>query len=292
MKKIFIITFILLFLLPLPSRSEDVYSENLVIVMDCSGSMEGHKLMQAKIALKEILKYVPAGTQIGLLSFSRDTGGWNYQLGPRNDEMLINAIDRLKSGGGTPLGEYMRYGAERLLKEKQKQLGYGNYRLLVITDGEASDRELVERYTPDIMAKGINIDLIGVYMNSAHSLSQMVHSYREANDTESLKTAITEVLAEIGDKQDAAATDDAFEIISGLPQEMATGIISAISSTTDKPIGESARAAKIVADRAVLQSTASKKKVQQSNNKDSFFPNMFLFIVGMIIISQIFFKKR
>jgi len=294
MKKIILILFTILFFLPCSSRSEDFDNGNLVIVMDCSGSMDGKKIGQAKHALKEILNYVPNNTHIGLLAFGGSQSGWKYDLGPRNDNQLIRAINSLKTGGRTPLGEYMKYGAQRLLKQKEKQLGYGNYRLLVITDGEASDQDLVDKYTPDIMAKGINVDLIGVYMNTAHSLSRMVHSYREAHDTASLKQAIEEVLAEISDKKDTTTTDDAFGIIAGIPQEMATEIISAISSTADQPIGEGEGSRQFEKERMSDQRATSNKKAPQAKSPGALFGTIFLFffVFIIIIIIQFLFKKR
>jgi len=80
---------------------------------------------------------------------------WLYPLGPRDDAKLMQAIDRPQPGGGTPLGAYLKKGTDRLLEERAKQFGYGTFRLLVVTDGEAGDKELVERYTPEVIARGI-----------------------------------------------------------------------------------------------------------------------------------------
>ncbi|MCG2712970.1 MAG: VWA domain-containing protein [Candidatus Omnitrophica bacterium] len=238
MKKIIGMLFAIILFFPLPLRAEGLYNENLVIVMDCSGSMEGHKIAQAKAALKEVLAYVPATTHIGLLSFGNNSG-WKYDLGPRNDARLIQAIDSLSPGGMTPLGQYMKIGADRLLQQKQKQLGYGTYRLLVITDGEAQEPRFVDRYTPQIMARGITLDVIGVFMENRHTLSRLSHSYRQANDTASLKQAISEVLAEIGAQpDDATAAANAFEIISGLKNEAVPGIIAALANSPDSAIDE------------------------------------------------------
>lgn len=237
MKKIIGLISALLFCLPLWMKAEDYCSENLVIVMDCSGSMSGIKIAQAKNALKEILEYIPANTRIGLLSFGENSG-WKYSLGPRDNNKLIQAIDNLYPGGNTPLGEYMKYGADRLLQQREKQLGYGTYRLLVITDGEAQDRNLIDLYTPEIMARGITVDVIGVFMQQKHSLSEMAHSYRQADDADSLKKAITEVLAEVGNQKDDSAAADAFETIAALPDESVPAFITALSYSPDYPIGE------------------------------------------------------
>ena len=289
MKRIFIVMLALHLFFPVRAYCRDLYNNNLIVIMDCSGSMGGSKLREAKTALKEILKHVPDSTHIGLLAFGGKYHGWRYPLGPRDDAKLLNAVNQLDAGGETPLGEFMRYGAEKLLEQKEKQLGYGNYRLLVITDGEATDKDLVNRYTPDIMAKGITIDLIGVYMKQKHSLSRMVHSYREANDTASLKKAISEVLAEISDKSQQQATQDAFEVISGLPDDLTMNIISAITSSTDKAIGDNPRPAS-VQDLQRQQKQRGSNPSQSSRRSQPYMDNG-LIVFGVVAVITIFLLK-
>ena len=181
--------------------------DNVVVVLDCSGSMAAalpgsnlDKMTAAKNALKQVLQTVPPSTHIGLLVFSaRDVkDDWVYPLGPRDDAKLNQAIDPLQPSGGTPLGASLKKGADRLLEARTKQFGYGTFRLLVVTDGEAGDKELVERHTPEIVARGITVDVIGVGMSQRHTLATKVHSYRSANDPASLKrpaTAARELLS-------------------------------------------------------------------------------------------------
>ena len=76
---------------------------------------------------------------------------WVYPLGPKDTQKLIAAIRLPQPSGGTPLGKYLRIGANRLLEQREKQYNYGNYRLLVVTDGEASDTDKVKHYTPEIL---------------------------------------------------------------------------------------------------------------------------------------------
>lgn len=214
----------------------DVYTDNIVILVDCSGSMNGNKITQAKNALKQMLQYIPADSHVGLLAFGSKSG-WKYELGPRDDQQLITAINRLTTGGSTPLGKYMKIAADRLLKRKQQQYGYGSYRLLVITDGEASDPRLVESYTPEIMSRGITVDTIGVFMNEQHSLANMVHSYREANDTASLTLALSEVLGEIGSQAATSAdSEDVFGEVSSLPDEFVNEVIRSLTTAPETPI--------------------------------------------------------
>jgi len=66
---------------------------------------------------------------------------------------LKKAIDPISHGGRTPLGQYMKIGADALLAKKEKQHNYGSYRLLVVTDGEASDQRAVDKLNNAIKLK-------------------------------------------------------------------------------------------------------------------------------------------
>ena len=216
-------------------------TDNVVVVVDASGSMGAPmggstRMSVAKNALKQVLDQIPDTTHVGILVFPR--GDWVYPLGPRKESMLAGAIDSIQSGGGTPLGEYMKRGSDVLLNARRKQFGYGTYRLLVVTDGEAGDARQVEAYTPDIISRGITIDCIGVEMASRHTLATKVHSYRNANDPESLKQAISEVFAEVASGDAGPGGENAFELITDLPEATASAMLKSLSTSGNQPIGE------------------------------------------------------
>lgn len=242
---------LLLVLLSCVRPTAQEFSDNVVIVLDASGSMRDplpgtstRKMDAAKTALKSVVRTVPSTTHIGLLVFSAAgvRNDWVYPLGARNDEELAKAIDRLEPYGATPLGKYIKQGADRLLEARAKQFGYGSYRLLVVTDGEAQDRDLVDRYTPEVMARGITMDVIGVGMSQDHTLATRVHSYRRANDPEALSRAITEVFAEIGGTSTDLAQAETYDMLAGIPAEVASSMIQALSISGNHPIGTKPRA--------------------------------------------------
>jgi uncharacterized protein YegL len=228
-----------------PARAQE-YHDNVVVVLDASGSMKEtlagtrlSKMGAAKNALKTVLQKVPPSTHIGLLVFSTANlkDEWVYPLGPRDDTRLMQAIEGIEAAGGTPLGQFIKKGADRLLQERAKQFGYGTYRMLVVTDGEAQDQELVDRFTPDVMSRGITMDVIGVGMKQDHTLARKSHSYRRANDAAAFNRALTEVFAEIGSSGTDVAQAEAFETIAPIPGEVAAIMIQALSGSGNHPIG-------------------------------------------------------
>ena len=219
---------------------DDIHKDNIVVILDASGSMQDKfsgdrtksKMEAAKAALQEVLSKVPDDTHIGLLVFSGANirNEWVYPLGPKDTEKLIAAIHLPQPSGNTPLGKYIRIGANRLLEQREKQYSYGNYRLLVVTDGEASDADKVKHYTPEILNRQIRIDVIGVDMQTDHMLAKVVDSYRKADNPGELIAAVSEILAETGDTGTDVGGEDAFEYIAPLSSEIAADLIERLTT--------------------------------------------------------------
>lgn len=228
----------------------ELFRDNVVIVLDASGSMNERmhdspvtRMDAAKEALQAVIGRVPDNTQVGLVVFSASNlrNDWTYDLQPVNKAELSKAIELPRPGGATPLGQYLKVGSDRLLKQREAQRGYGTFRLLVVTDGIASDPILVERYLPDVLARGILVDVIGVDMKENHPLATRVRSYRKANDPESLVKAVTSALSEVSSQgpQDAAGQEE-FELVAAFPPEMASAALEALTISGNYPIGEAA----------------------------------------------------
>jgi uncharacterized protein YegL len=179
---------------------------------------------------------------VGVLVFSgyNIQDEWIHPLGPREDAtQLQHAIDRIRPNGRTPLGASIKKGTDRLLVDREAQFGYGSYRLLIVTDGEATDSSLVRRYTPDVIARGITMDVIGVAMSQDHTLATQAHSYRRADDLESLTRAVSDVFAEISsDNTTSTSQEEAFALAAAFPPQMAQEVISALARSGNHPVGE------------------------------------------------------
>jgi uncharacterized protein YegL len=216
---------------------------NVVVVLDDSGSMRERlrsnrrvtKITAAKQALLTVLDELPADAQVGVVALNTRRGDWTIPLGTVNKSRLRQSLSRIRAGGGTPLGETMKIAADALLELRESQR-YGAYKLLIVTDGEAGDPELVERYLPEILSRGLTVDVVGVDMARDHSLATKVHTYRRADDPQSLARAIQEVFAESSQDQGAEPAD--FELLASFPPEFAKAALQALGETGNHPIGE------------------------------------------------------
>jgi hypothetical protein len=243
---------------------------------------------------------IPETTHVGLLVFSGTNvpDPWLYPLGPRDNEALAKAIGLPRPGGNTPLGRFIKIGADRLLDQRTKQYGYGSYRLLVVTDGEATDGALTEQYTPDVIARGITVDVIGVNMNADHTLATKVNSYRRADDPASLQKALSEILAEVSVSGDDTAAAEAFDLLAPLPAELCGSMIQALAQVNNQPIGTNAAVAPARPQpgqrKAARANTAPIPAKQPKEDDDGGFPwvpIIVLLIIGFAVKNAII-KRR
>lgn len=223
----------------------------VVVVIDDSGSMDEamstksgriRRINAAKNALRTVLSNLSADTKVGLLALNRqgEDGNWLYPLAIAERERLLAVVNDLDVNGGTPLGRAMKAATDALLAAREKD-PFGTFRLLVVTDGEATDAVILESYLPDIVRRGITIDVIGVDMQNDHSLATKVHQYRRADDAEALNQAVAAVFAESNAASDQGGESD-FDWIAGLPDEFAAEALAAISQIDNSPVGAQAAA--------------------------------------------------
>jgi hypothetical protein len=226
--------------------SQAFAGQNIVVLLDDSGSMADRmrsdwgirKIEAAQSALLTVLEQVPPDARVGVLALNG--GGadhWVIPLGRVDPDRLKSSLSVVRANGGTPLGEYMKVATDALLKLRERSR-YGTYKLLIVTDGEANDQELVDGYLPDILSRGITIDVIGVDMRQDHSLATQVHTYRRADDPGSLQQALTQVVLgeSTTDARDAGESD--FEVLQGFPDEVASAALDALAKQGNAPIRE------------------------------------------------------
>ncbi len=162
--------------------------------------MQGQRMRDAKIAGLQFVNNVPPDVAIGLYAFDRGGTTQRVALGLNNRADIISAINRLDAGGSTPLGEACVKGAEVLAAKRAMQLGYGEFRLIVLTDGESSDSLTpFTRKMQELLDKGESIPLytIGFQLDGDHALRKWSVFYQNAQDLQELKKALADATAEL-----------------------------------------------------------------------------------------------
>lgn len=159
---------------------------------DCGGQFDS-RVDGAKWAVEEFLKGVSEDANIGLYVFDHNGKREVVELEVGNRFQFLEAVHEIDAGGGTPLANSIEFGVDRLVEQFKKQLGYGEYRLIVVTDGEAQSIPRAARYA---LRYNIPIYTIGLCMDSNHKLSRFSVSYQAAGSSEELAKALAETVAE------------------------------------------------------------------------------------------------
>ena len=221
----------------IPDAKADT-TRNFLIILDQSGSMgegvtdaeaaEYRKLVPnagrgkvsrmdvAKLALRQFVSSTPADVNLGLAVF-HDRNGIEelVPLGMKNREQLLSKIDSIDLwSGGTPLGNAIVAGTDRLMTQYKRQLGYGEYRLVVVTDGENNGGRSVPEAGGYAKRFGMPIYTIGFTVKGRHQLQNYSAWYKPASGVKELTDALQETLVE---------TPDSFDTVDPVPTTPPSG---------------------------------------------------------------------
>jgi hypothetical protein len=185
----------------------DLTQLNIMIVYDDSGSMadgacgsnRSSRYEEGVYALQKFIDALPEDANVGFLTMNR---GIRVELGTGNRDDLRREVINARPNGGTPIRSSMRVGYDKLTEQGKKQLGYGRYILLVVTDGAAGPGENPYHLIKQIIDLDVPIEIhaVGMCMGEDHSLRQEGWTfYTPANDTAALVDGLKSVLAEADD---------------------------------------------------------------------------------------------
>jgi Ca-activated chloride channel homolog len=182
---------------------DDLTKKNFYVVLDGSGSMNESigrevKIVSAKAAVKRFASKVPADANLGLLAFDGKGTSERVPLGTGNRPFFHQKVDEVDTRSGTPLRSAITKAYEHIKAQAAKQLGYGEYHLVIVTDGEAEAGEDPRSIVNDILARSpVVIHTIGFGIGEGHSLNQKGRVfYKAANDAKALERGLEGVLAE------------------------------------------------------------------------------------------------
>ncbi len=188
------------------TASRDLMSKNYYLILDASGSMmedtcsSGHssKMQSAIKALDYFASQLPETANFGLAIFLYGELKELLPLGKNNRNNIDELLSRIIPSGGTPLDQAITFGYQKLFAQGKRQQGYGEYNLVIITDGLASGGHDPKHAVEQILNESpVAIHTIGFCIKENHALNRPgLTVYRSANDPESLKQGLVKVLAE------------------------------------------------------------------------------------------------
>ena len=200
---------------PVGKQGSKVYTDtskllttNYYVMLDASGSMADQKcsgnatkMQVAAQALGKFAQSVPANANFGLAIFNGAiTAKELIPLGASRKDVGRIAASILPTAS-TPLASAMKFSYKKITEQGQRQLGYGDYYLVMLTDGIADKGQEADHVVPKILSESpVQIYTIGFCISENHSLNQPGRTvYRSANDPQSLQQGLQDVLAESPD---------------------------------------------------------------------------------------------
>lgn len=184
---------------------DELLTENYYILLDGSGSMGDaqcsagtSKMKAAARAISGFVENVPAGANVGFAVFINSSMRELASLEPAGQIDLDRLTSDIIPSGETPLNSGIRFAYGKLLEQGRKQLGYGRYHLIVITDGMASSGEdPTESVELMLQESPVNLHTIGFCIGVDHVLNRPGLSvYHAADNPAELSKGLGSVLAE------------------------------------------------------------------------------------------------
>lgn len=187
--------------LPKRKKVEDIDWESLVapapvtmdvaLVIDCSGSMWGREISDAKKAAVRFLDDIGPSAHVGLVSFGNPNA--HIQMGLTQDfKKLRRAIESLDAKGGTPMAEAIALTRDQVLVNNENE----NV-LVLLTDGMPNNSNNTRREAELAKQQGIQMITIGVgngvdsdYLKQVASTPKDYYFVEESVQLESTFTTI------------------------------------------------------------------------------------------------------
>lgn len=185
--------------------SENLLTKNYYVVVDGSGSMRHHecsngssKMSAAKAALHNFGKSIPSEANLGVSVFMDSQIKELISISKKDLNQYNNAVESIYESGGTPLKSSIEFAYKKLTDQAIKQLGYGEYHMIVVTDGHANKgEEPTEIVNKVISTTPILVHTIGFCIGEDHALNQPGRTYyKSANNPDELLKGLESVLAE------------------------------------------------------------------------------------------------
>lgn len=188
--------------------AQNLLAQNYYIVFDGSGSMSKkgcsggkEKIAVAREAMDTFAGGIPVEANVGLFIFDGRGASERIPLSTFHKGKFMQQITHSHAGGKTPLKTAVKAGYEALSKQAAAQLGYGEYHLVIVTDGAASKgQDPLKEVKNILVGSPVIIHTIGFCIGGNHSLNQAgLIEYKAANDPQSLVAGLEAVLAEAPD---------------------------------------------------------------------------------------------
>lgn len=167
-----------------------------VILLDDSASMGG-QMDAAKQAVLQAVSAFDPDSRVGILALN--AGEVLPVMSARDAaNVLSERLLPIQPNGATPLGRSLNSALATLTQEARNQRGFGVFRILVTTDGAASDEVNMNKMIARILSSTpVELATIGLGIGEGHALNLPgFTSYVSVDGVDGLANALQEAAAE------------------------------------------------------------------------------------------------
>lgn len=167
-----------------------------VIVLDDSGSMSA-EMADAKQAVLAAAQQLPEDGRLAVLALNSGMVLRPMSV-PDAQSALGEALAQVSADGSTPLGARTLEATRILSAEAAMQRGFGTYRLVITTDGQASDEDALRDAIVEILSSTpIEVATIGLGIGEGHLLNMPGQvRYVSIASVDELAAALSDATAE------------------------------------------------------------------------------------------------
>lgn len=166
------------------------------IVLDDSGSMGGD-MEAAKAAVLGALDAMQDSDRIAVLALNAGTVLGFSDVGDAKAQ-LPALLEPIRSDGSTPLTRSITHARDLLAEEAATMRGFGTFRMIVTTDGQADDSDALDAVIERLAAiTPIQVTTIGIGIRGQHVLRrQDLGSFVDVANVDALQEALQAAVAE------------------------------------------------------------------------------------------------
>ncbi len=174
----------------------DPWQVTTLIILDDSSSMR-EQMYAAKQAVVQAVSQFDPNSRVGVIALNK---GMVMPVQSASDasRSVESDLAPVSANGSTPLGASLADATSILTQEAQNRRGFGVFRILVTTDGAATDNDQMNNTVAEILSTTpIEIATIGLGIGEGHALNVPgFTSYVSVSSVDQLATALQDAAAE------------------------------------------------------------------------------------------------
>ncbi|AIW22693.1 VWA domain-containing protein [Vibrio coralliilyticus] len=249
-------------------------AKNVYLILDasstttkssCFGYGSKHQVMES--AVFNFIDELPSNTNLGVIRFDANGPNEITSLKPVNGTFLKQLLSETNAGGENPVAITVSYAYKSLQKQAIKQQGYGEYHIVLLTDGGSdNESELLAATRTITESSPVVIHAYDFCPRSDNVLSSKSNiDYKPLLNEENLRNAIQNTFPRVSMSYDApfkeGENDSSLGELEFDEQESSTG---AIKSIDDVEVDQSTEA-----DRDLAQEVTSQSKQEPEQEAHS-----------------------